>query len=183
MTDVNITKVSNTVTVAEADNAVTVTAPGPQGAQGATGPTGPTGPAGPAGPAGVLGHTTYIGGFLFSYQSLTQWSSDFAVTFTAPASGKVLLSCQLTTFGSAGRFQWQELNTSTDHGELQYIRDNASDDNSRWLSVIVTGLTEDQSYTMVPATGRWSGGTAYFLGGRPNNYDAYYYAVAIGLPS
>lgn len=46
MTDVNITKVSNTVTVTEADNAVTVTAPGPQGATGATGPTGPSGPSG-----------------------------------------------------------------------------------------------------------------------------------------
>lgn len=51
MTDVNITKVSNTVTVTEADNAVTVTAPGPKGDPGATGATGPTGPTGATGPA------------------------------------------------------------------------------------------------------------------------------------
>jgi len=65
MTDVNITKVSNTVTVTEADTAVTVTAPGPQGAQGATGPTGPTGPPGPAGSQIIAAASTKVfdGGF------------------------------------------------------------------------------------------------------------------------
>lgn len=65
MTDVNITKVSNTVTVAEADNAVTVTAPGPKGDPGATGPTGPTGPPGPAGSQIIAAASTgyFDGGF------------------------------------------------------------------------------------------------------------------------
>jgi len=176
---------TNTVTVTEADNAVTVTAPGPKGDPGDPGATGPTGPTGPAGPAGVLGDVHYTDYFLFTYQTLTQWSSDFAVTFTAPSSGKVLLSCQLMTKGSAGRFQWQELGTSTNHGDLQYMVANGTTQNTRWLSVIVTGLTADQSYTMVPATGRWFSGTAYFLGGSGGGaeLDADYYAVAIGLPS
>lgn len=176
---------TNTVTINESTNAVTVTAPGPKGDPGATGPPGSAGPPGPAGPAGVLGHVTYTDYFLFAYQALTQWSSDFAVTFTAPSSGKVLLSCQLMTKGSAGRFQWQESGTSTNHGDLQYIVANATTQNTRWLSVIVTGLTADQSYTMVPATGRWSSGTAYFLGGSGGgaDLDADYYAVAMGLPA
>lgn len=74
MTDVNITKVSNTVTVTEADNAVTVTAPGPQGAQGTQGATGPTGPTGPAGEGVPTGGTT---GQILAKASATNYDTEW----------------------------------------------------------------------------------------------------------
>ena len=62
MTSVNISAVTNTVTVTEGDTTVvSVITAGPQGAIGITGPTGLQGPTGPTGPQGATGPTGITG--------------------------------------------------------------------------------------------------------------------------
>jgi hypothetical protein len=137
-------------------------------------------------PGGILAVTVREGHFLFTYQTITQWPAEFAVTFTAPSSGSVLMSVQMLTKSSAGRFQWQGLGTTDLYGPLQYVSTTPVDDShSRNLITRIDGLVPGQSYSLVPSSGRWATGTAYFYGGAftGQNYDVPYVAVAYGVPS
>lgn len=111
MTSVNVTAVTNTVTVTEGDTTiVTITTAGPQGIQGEIGPQGPQGiqgiqgiqgETGPAGPGVITGGTTnqvLVKASNTDYDM--QWVSAGAGTVTSVGTGTGLTGGPITSSGT-----------------------------------------------------------------------------------